>query len=134
MSDYTPVSSDMGSATWTAAVAITGGQLLDCTGVNTVSPSAGVVRPIGVAAHDAGVGQRVTVYLLPGLIHEVIIANTVVIAPGSPIKPFIGALAGTVDTGTLATVAAAGLHIGTCLVGGTGVAAAPFVKARFIGV
>jgi hypothetical protein len=71
--------------------------------------------------------------MLPNVIHEVAIANTVVIAAGAPIIPNVAAGSGQVATGALATVAGAGLLIGVCLIGGTGNAGGT-VKARFIGV
>jgi len=131
MSDYTPVNTDK-PWTSTASAAITGGQIVEATGNGTVGPSAGTLRPVGVAEHDAPSGGRVTVWPLPGNIHEVPIKNTIVIAAGAPIVA-AAASAGNVDTGTLATVAAAGTLIGVCLVGGTGNAGGT-VKARFIGI
>jgi len=131
MADYTPVNQDK-PFTQTASATITGGQLLDSTGNGTVGPSAGTLRPIGVAEHDAVSGGRVTVWPMPGNVHELVIKNTVVIAAGNPIIAASGS-AGNVDTGTLATVAAAGTLIGICIQGGTGNAGGT-VKARFVGV
>lgn len=134
MSDYTPVSSDQAAFTATVgATAVTGGQLVD-TGASdlTVIPALGVKRPIGVAAHDAPVGGRVTVYVLPGMLHEVLVKATVTLAVGNPIIP--GTTAGTIDTGVLATVAAAGTLIGICVKGSGGAGDGTTIKARFIGV
>ena len=132
MGDYTLVNGDFQAFTLTAGAAITGGQLLEVSANNTVIPSAGTARPIGVAANDCGTGQRVTVWFLPGMVHECAIKNTVVIAAGNPIIA-AAASPGNIDTGTLATVAAAGTLIGIALTGGTGNAGGT-VKARFIGV
>src|SRR6266568_5041802 len=132
MPDYTPVN-NVDTITLTTSAVVTGGQLLDATGNNTCGPSGGALRPIGVALHDAPSGGRVTLAVLPGAVHEVTIFNAVTIAAGAPVIPHVAAANGTVDTGTLATVAAAGVLIGVCLVGGTGNAGGT-VKARFIGI
>lgn len=131
MGDYMPVNTDTAAFTQTASAAITGGQLLDNTGAGTVGPCAGAKHPVGVAAHDAPSGGRVTVYILGGQVHEVLIKTSSVLAAGAPVVPAASA-AGMVDTGTLATVAAAGTFIGITLTGGTGDGTT--VKARFIGV
>jgi len=71
MADYTPVFNPGTSYTSTASVAITGGQLLMVTGVDTVGPAAAAsVAYVGVAAHDAAVGARVTVHSGVGQIHR----------------------------------------------------------------
>jgi len=128
VSDYTPVNRDE-PFTYTAGATITGGTLVTVSANNTVSPSTSVDHSVGVAAHDAPNGGRVTVYPLSGGVHEVLIQNTIVIAAGAPI---IAGTTGFVNTGTLATVAAAGTLIGICIRGGTGDGST--VKARFIGV
>jgi hypothetical protein len=130
--DYTPVNADAGPFTATASATIAGGQLLDATGDGTVGPAAGTLHPVGVAAHDAPSGGRVSVFPLLGYVHEVAIKNTVAIAAGAPIVAAASA-AGKVDTGTLATVAAAGTLIGVCVKGGTGNAGGT-VLARFVGI
>ena len=126
MSDYTLVNSDK---PWTAttSAAVVGGQLLQVTGACTVGPTtANTQRAIGVAAHDAPSGGRVTVYPIPGAIHESTNNNAGTITAGAAITA--GATAG-VDTGTLATVAAAGTFIGVALT-----TAATGAKVRWIGV
>lgn len=132
MSDYTPVNSDNTAFTSTAAATITGGQLLEVAANGTVQPAAGTARPVGVAAHDAPNGGRVTVYVLPGMIHEVLIKNTIVMAAGAPVIPASAAGLVDFDATSLAHAAAAGTLIGICLKGGTGDGTT--VKARFIGV
>lgn len=134
MSDYTPVSSDQAAFTATVgATAVVGGQLVD-TGASdlTVIPALGVKRPVGVAAFDAAAGQRVTVYVIPGMLHEVLVKSGSTLVVGSPVMP--GTTAGTIDTGTLATLAAAGTLIGICVKGSGGAGDGTTVKARFIGV
>lgn len=129
MSDYTPVNSDLASWTSTASATITGGQLCTASGNGTVAPSTTGDHSVGVAAHDAASGQRVTLYILGGQIHELTIQGSVVIAAGNDI---IAGTTGTINKGTLGTDAAAGTLLGICLVGGTGGSGSG--KARFIGV
>jgi hypothetical protein len=112
VSDYTPVYEN-GSLpfTMTASAAVTGGQVVIVTGIGTVGPSAaasGVVA--GVAAHDAAINARVSVWPLPGLVHESI-------TPAGTTAGFSlsSSTAGGVDTGTLGTLAAAGTLLGTAL-------------------
>lgn len=63
MADYVPKYEDPGPRTYTAGAAITGGQVVEITGIKTVSPtSASSSKVVGVAAFDAAVGQSVTVY------------------------------------------------------------------------
>lgn len=127
MGDYTPVNVDAAAYTSTAASAITGGQLLQVIGTGTVGPcTANTQRAVGIAAHDAPTGGRVTVYVLPGMIHEAVNNNAGTITAGAAITA--GATAG-VDTGTLATVAAAGTLIGIALT-----TALTTAKVRFVGV
>jgi hypothetical protein len=129
MPDYTPVNNPE-TITLTTAAVVTGGQLVTVTSAGTVQPSTTGEHSIGVALHDAPSGGRVAIAMLSSVVHEVAIQNTIVIASGAPI---IAGTAGTVNTGTLATVAAAGTLLGICSVGGTGNAGLT-VKARFIGV
>lgn len=127
MSDYTPVNSDMASITLTTGAAVTGGHVVKVSGVNTViEVAANTDRAIGVAAHDAPSGGRLTVYLLPGMVHEATNVNAGTITAGAAITA--GATGG-VDTGTLATVAAAGTLIGIALT-----TAVTTAKVRFLGV
>lgn len=64
MGDYTPKFLPGASQSWTTSAAVTGGQVLVITGSGTVGPSAGAsASVIGVAAHDAASGARVTVYV-----------------------------------------------------------------------
>ena len=129
MGDYQPVKRDS-PFTLTASATITGGQLLTASGAGTVAPSTTGDHSIGVAGFDTVSGQPVTIWPLSGANHEIVIQNTIVIAAGAPI---IAGTAGTVNTGTLATVAAAGTLLGICVTGGTGNAGGT-VKARFVGI
>ena len=127
MGDYTPVN-NVDVITGTASATITGGQLLTASGNGTVAPSTTGDHSVGVALHDAPSGGRVSYALISSVIHEVTIQGVVAIAAGAPI---IAGTAGTINTGTLATVAAAGTLLGICIVGGTGGTGSG--KARFIG-
>ncbi len=133
MSDYTPVSIPRGLVfSSTASATITGGQLVTASGNGTVAPSTTGDHSVGVAAHDAPSGGRVTCYPLSGAIHELPIQGVTTIAAGAPI------LAGTTGTiqssGTLAAAATAGTLLGIALVGGTGAVGPPVGKARFMGI
>jgi hypothetical protein len=135
MSDYTPVTSDQAAFSATVgATAVTGGQLVEYGATDlTVIPALGVKRPLGVAAHDAPVGGRVTVYVVPGMIHETLVKSGVTIPLGAPVVP--GTTAGTLDFNvtSLAAAAASGLLLGIALkasAAGDGTT----VKARWIGI
>src|SRR5258708_24778729 len=131
MVDYPPVSSvNYATFTSTASATITGGQLLTASGNNTVAPSTTGDHSVGVALHDAPSGGRVTVAMVSSVVHEVAIHNTIVIAAGAPI---IAGTAGSVNTGTLATVAGAGTPLGVCLAGRPGTAGRT-VQARVDGL
>ena len=125
MGDYTLVNSDK-MWTSTASAAITGGQLLQVSGAGTVAPTtANTQRAIAVAGSDAPNGGRVNVWPIPGNIHESTNNNAGTITAGAAITA--GGSAG-VDTGALATVAAAGTLIGIALT-----TAATATKVRWIG-
>lgn len=95
----------------TASAAVTGGQLIEVTGVKTVGPAgAASVKAIGVAAHDAAIGADLTYHPIPGNVHETV--STAGSAAGDRLQC---AAAGAVATGTAATLAAAGTDIGICL-------------------
>ena len=133
MADYSPVETG-GSSPFpmTAAAAITGGQLLDASTAGTVVPAAGTLHPIGVAAHDAPNGGRVTVWPISGVHHELVIENSAAVAVGGPITASASA-AGRIKSGTLATLAAAGMLLGVATTSGTGDSGGT-VRARFVGV
>lgn len=100
--DYNPVN-DMGKLpfTMTASTALTAGQVVESTGVNTVGPAgAASVKVVGVVAQDAsGSGVIVTVYPRD-MVHETVTgtggvtagqqvqagaAGTIVTLGGSPV-------------------------------------------------
>ncbi len=118
MGDYSPVRSN-GAVPFTsqASATITGGQLVTASGDNTVAPSTTGDHSVGVAAHDAASGQKVTVWPISGVLHETRPQGTTTVAAGAPV---IAGTTGYINTGTLATVAAAGTLLGICAKGGTG--------------
>ena len=112
MSDYNPVYTGGAKPfTLTASAAITGGQVVYASGVGTVAPTAGANGAyVGVAAMDAANGARVTVWPVPGCIHETVTPAGV--TAGAAVA---SSTSGGVDSGTLATIAAAGTLMGTAL-------------------
>ena len=125
MSDYNPVyTGGCKPFTLTASATVTGGQVLISTGINTVGPATATSgKFVGVAAMDAASGARVTVWPIPGCIHESTASGAV--TAGDPLAT--GA-AGTAASGTLGTLAAAGQLLGTALT-----TAADTAKVRWMG-
>jgi hypothetical protein len=79
MADYTPVFTG-GKVPFTSqtSAAVTGGQLVIPTGNSTCGPAgAAAVNVLGVAAHDAALGAKVTVWPLPGVTHEIVSTGTI---------------------------------------------------------
>lgn len=63
MTDYLPKFKPGHAVTRIASAAITGGQVVVVSGSGTVAPSAAANAAwLGVAAHDAAIGQEVTVF------------------------------------------------------------------------
>jgi hypothetical protein len=91
MSDYTP-KFVLGSApfTMTASGAIVGGDVVVMNGSDTVSSSGAGGVGIGVAAHDAATGAKITVFPLK-CVHETL-AGVGGATAGQPLK--VGASAG----------------------------------------
>jgi hypothetical protein len=125
MADYTPVYvSGNNPFTKTASATIVGGNVVIASGVSTVAPAgAAATTAIGVAAHDAASGARVTVWPLANVEHECIASGTV--TAGDAVAT--GA-AGTVATVVAGTGAAAGTLIGTATTTAT-----TGLKVRFVG-
>jgi hypothetical protein len=78
MADYSPVYLPGRAISGTASAAITGGQVLVVSGDGTVGPAgdAADVAVVGVAAHDAASGARLT-YFGRGTVHETTTAAAV---------------------------------------------------------
>lgn len=127
MPDYTPVyDSDIRPMTKTASAAVTGGTLVEWTTASAVGPAgAGSNKVAGVAAFDAGIGQRVTIWPLANVEHEITAAGTIAVGDGIQ-----AAAAGQIATAatSLATAAAAGI-----LIGNATTAATVGQKCRFVG-
>ena len=110
MADYSPVTTG-GTKPFTsqASATITGGQLVAVSGAGTVGPAgadSGAV--VGVAAHDAASGAKVSVWPLIGPIHET--TTSAGVTAGNALA---SEAAGGIKSGTLATLAAAGTLLGT---------------------
>ena len=125
MADYSPVY-DGGAVpfTQTTSAAVTGGQVLVASAAGTVGPSGGASAvAVGVAAHDAASGAKVTVWPLTNVVHELTTTGTVTALDG-----VTSAAAGTVATAVVGTAAAAGTLIGIALTTAT-----TGNKVRFVG-
>jgi hypothetical protein len=106
MGDYSPVYSPGTAITLTASAAIIGGQLVEVSGGNTVAPtptSGSSAKVVGVAAHDAALGARVTVHGR-GQVHETT-ANGAIAAGDQLVS---GAVAGTVKSAPAVTTPTSG--------------------------
>jgi hypothetical protein len=117
MADYTPVFT--GGAvpmTLTAGGAITGGTFVSLSAANTVTVSgAASTTVVGVAAHDAASGVKVTVWPLRNVTHEIVSTGTIAAGDG-----IVTGAAGVAATAAIATAAAAGTLIGVAETAATG--------------
>jgi len=128
MGDYSPPqSSDITPFTSQASGTIVGGTLVTASGDGTCAASTTGDHPIGVAAQDAVSGQKIAVWPLSGVIHEISPQGVVALAANNPV---IAGTTGLINTGALGASAAAGTLIGICTKAGTGGTS----KARFIGI
>ncbi|MEV1321964.1 hypothetical protein AB0J14_38450 [Micromonospora arborensis] len=127
MADYSPVYANGAQPmTKTASTTITGGTIVEATTASSVGTAgAASTKAVGVAAHDAASGARVTVWPLNNVEHEVTVVAAGSVTVGDGVAT--GA-SGTAATAVVATAAAAGTLIGTA----TTTASAPN-KVRFIG-
>lgn len=128
MGDYVPVYTG-GAQPFTATTsgAVTGGQVLVSSGEATVAAAGNASAvAVGVAAHDAGSGAKVTVWPLEGVIHEILAANAIAASAGIQT-----AATGKVDP--VATSIAAGSAAGTLIGTALGAAAGSPLKVRFQG-
>lgn len=118
MSDYTPIFS--GGAfpfTMQAGGALTGGQLViaSTTAGQVTVAGAAAANVIGVAAHDAASGAKVTLWPIDGVTHEITSTGTIVAGDGIQ-----AGASGVAATATIATAAAAGALLGIATSGATG--------------
>ncbi len=95
MAEYLPIFKPGQAITLSASAAITGGQLVSVTGSGTVGPSAAAsTSAVGVAAFDAAINDKVTIYA--GGVQNCIASGAV--TAGDPV---IAGAAGTVATSAL---------------------------------
>lgn len=127
MADYTPVYVSGNNAfTKTASAAVTGGTLAEATTAGSVATAgAASTKVVGVFAHDAASGTRVTVWPLANVEHEIAVVAAGTVTVGDGVASAAGGLAATIVVGT---GAAAGSLIGTA----STTASAPN-KVRFVG-
>ena len=125
MADYSPVYADgIRPFTLGASGTITGGTLVEATTTgNCATAGAASTKVIGVAAFDAVSGGRVSVWPLPGVMHEII--HT---AGGAVGDVMTAAASGQMATTAAATAAAAGTDLGVAVT-----TASAGAKIRFIG-
>ena len=95
MVDYLPKFKPGASVTFTVATtAVIGGRLVEVNGNRTVAPAAlDAPDVVGVAAHDAAVGETVTVFCRPGGVHALVASAA--IAAGAKV---VAAAAGKIAT------------------------------------
>jgi hypothetical protein len=125
MAEYTPVyTGGVRPFSRTASAAVIGGRLVETTTAGSVGPAAaGSVKVEGVAAFDAAIGARVSVWPINNVTHEIDSSGTIAVGDGVQ-----SGAAGVITTGVIATLAAAGSLIGEAISAATGGA-----KGRFIG-
>lgn len=105
MAEHNPKYNPGTELTFTASAAVTGGQLVEITGDNTVGPAgAGSDSWIGVAGHDAGTGELV--HVTNGNVH-VLTASGAVAAGGAVVAAAAGAVAAAAAETGLALVGVA---------------------------
>lgn len=128
MADYLPVFMPGDAISVTASATITGGTLVEVSGSNTVGPAtAGSSKVVGVAAHDAASGARLTVYAR-GMIHELV--NSGGVTAGDQLA---AAAAGQVATAAAAAAATAGdVNIARSIIGVALATASTGNKVRFV--
>lgn len=126
MADYTPVyKAGIEPKTYTTSAAVTGGRVVAVSGTGTIAHAgADDATVVGVAAHDAGSGERVTVWPLEGVTHELEASGALAADAG-----VVTDANGQVKTATIATASAAGTLIGVAL---TTAAGSP-LKLRVLG-
>jgi hypothetical protein len=114
MADYQPVYTGGAKPfTMTTSGAVTGGRVLASSGNNTVAHAgAASTVAVGVAAHDAPSGGRVSIWPLEGVIHEIEAAGA--IAAGGGVQTAANGQADPVTT-SIAAGSAAGTLIGTAI-------------------
>jgi hypothetical protein len=101
MADYLPKIDAGKPFTLTASAAVTGGRVVVVSGAGTVANAgADATSPVGVAAFDAELGEKVTVYPLKGAIHK--LTAGAAIAAGARIATLAGGKVDDTGTNTFA--------------------------------
>jgi len=110
MADYSPIyTGGVVPFTATTSGAVVGGNVLAASATGPVAVAgADSAVVVGVAAHDAASGAKVTVWPLDGCIHELVASGAITALAG-----VVSDASGQVKTATIATAAAAGTLIGT---------------------
>ena len=94
MADYLPRFKPGEAVTFTASAAVIGGRLVAVTGAYTIGPAgADSAAVAGVAAHDAAIGEQVTVFTRAGGVHA--LTASAAVAAGAKVS---SAAAGKVQT------------------------------------
>jgi hypothetical protein len=114
MADYTPIyDGGVNPFTATTSAAVTGGRLVAVSGAGTVAHAAAdSLAVVGVAAHDAASGARVTVWPMDNCIHELLSTGAIT---ASATAGVVADAAGTVKAATIGTAAAAGSLVGVAM-------------------
>lgn len=114
MADYTPIySGGVVPLTLTTSAAVTGGRLVAVSGAGTVAHAAAdSLAVVGVAAHDAASGAKVTVWPMNNCIHELLSTGAIT---ASATAGVVADAAGTVKAATIGTAAAAGSLLGVAM-------------------
>ncbi len=112
MADYSPPgANNIQPFTLSASATVVGGTFVETTTTGNVGPAGALsLKVVGVAAHDAGAGQRLTIWPLPGVVHE--ITHT---AGGTVGDCIVAAANGQAATAVQGTAAAAGYDLGQAL-------------------
>ena len=120
MADYTPVFTGgaVPSTMQVVTANVTGGQVVVNAGVGLVTTAgAADAKVVGVAAHDAIIGAKVTVWPIKNVTHETPAEGVTTVTAGEGVS---SGAAGTVKTIAIGVGAAAGTLIGTAISTATG--------------
>jgi hypothetical protein len=113
MADYTPVHVPGHAITLTTSAVVTAGQTVGISGSGTVAATgADAGAFIGVAAHDAASGAKITVFVGPGIVHETTATGAITAGALVATDAAAGAVktngAGTAPIGVAITTASGG--------------------------
>lgn len=125
MADYTPVyTNGILPYTSTTSAIVAGGTLVETSTTGAVATAGALsLKVVGVAAHDAASGAKLSIWPITGVVHE--LPHT---AGGTVGDCIVAAASGALGSATQATAAAAGYDLGTALT-----TAGAGLKLRFLG-